>query len=148
MQEVKAVHEKVRNGHNIQLPNKLADSDDTGPKQGSIYVPNRLHGRALEEHVALIPKNVMISQEGSQPRAAARLPSCPSRFRAGPANLALLVSAHLLEESQNATRTLQTIPTAHRAQITDDQKSVMTDGARGPGATGTWLDKVQSYILA
>ena len=30
MQEVKAVHDKVRSGHNIQLPNKLADSDNTG----------------------------------------------------------------------------------------------------------------------
>ena len=28
MQEVKAVHDKVRNGHNIQLPNKLADGDN------------------------------------------------------------------------------------------------------------------------
>ena len=61
MQEVKAVHDKVRNGHNIQLPNKLAESDNTGPKQGSISVPNRLHGRALKEHVALIPKNVHVT---------------------------------------------------------------------------------------
>ena len=35
MQEVKAVHDTARNGHDIQLPNKLADSDNTGPKQGS-----------------------------------------------------------------------------------------------------------------
>ena len=70
MQEVKAVHDKVRNGHNIQLPNKLADSDNTGPKQGSISVPNRLHGRALEEHVALIPKNVHVTL-----RAVAQSPS-------------------------------------------------------------------------
>ena len=34
---------------------------NTGPKQGSILVPNRLHGRALEEHVALIPKNVYVT---------------------------------------------------------------------------------------
>ena len=51
----------MRNGHNIQLPNKLADSDNTGPKQGSISVPNRLHGRALEEHLALIPKNAHVT---------------------------------------------------------------------------------------
>ena len=70
MQEVKAVHDKVRNGHNIQLPNKLADSDNTGPKQGSISVPNRLQGRALEGHVALIPKNVHVTL-----RAAAQSPS-------------------------------------------------------------------------
>ncbi len=56
MQEVKAVHDKVRNGHNMQLPNKLADSDNTG--------------RALEEHVALIPKNVHVTL-----RAVAQSPS-------------------------------------------------------------------------
>ena len=71
MQEVKAVHDKVRNGHNIQLPNKkLADSDNTGPKQGNISVPNRLHGRELEQHVALIPKNVHVTL-----RAVAQSPS-------------------------------------------------------------------------
>ena len=36
MQEVKAVHDKVRNGHNIQLPNKLADSDNTADKGGTL----------------------------------------------------------------------------------------------------------------
>ena len=70
MQEVKAVHDKVRNGHDIQLPNKLADSDSTGPKQGSISVPNRLQGRAFEEHVALIPKSVHVTV-----RAVAQSPS-------------------------------------------------------------------------
>ena len=52
------------------LPNKLADSDNTGPKQGSISVPNRLHGRALKEHVALIPKSVHVTV-----RAVAQSPS-------------------------------------------------------------------------
>ena len=70
MQEVKAVHDKVRNGHDIQLPNKLADSDNTGPKQGSISVPNRLQGGAFEEHVALIPKSVHVTV-----RAVAQSPS-------------------------------------------------------------------------
>ena len=40
MLEVKAVHDKVRNGHNIQLPNKLAGSDNTGPKVK--YIKSRL----------------------------------------------------------------------------------------------------------
>ena len=70
MQEVKVVHGNVRNGHNIQLPNKVADSDNTRPKQGSISVPNRLHGGALEEHVALIPKDVHVTL-----RAVAQSPS-------------------------------------------------------------------------
>ena len=72
MQEVKAVHDKVRNGYNIQLPIKLADSDNTGPKQGRIFVPNRLHGGALEEHVALIPKNMHVTLQvvAQSPRTA------------------------------------------------------------------------------
>ena len=70
MQEVKAVHDKVRNGHNVHLPNKQADSDSTRPKQGSMSVPKRLHGGALEEHVALIPNNVHVTL-----RAVAQSPS-------------------------------------------------------------------------
>ena len=70
MQEVKAVHDKVRNGHNIQLPDILANSHNTGPKQGSISVPNRLRGGALEEHVAPLPKNVHVTI-----RAVAQSPS-------------------------------------------------------------------------